>query len=113
MPLVPITDAPEQARPQAEQPDPVYLMMAGAMMHQEGKFNVAQNTAADSVIPDMPFVAEADTWEKIIPRNGRNDLEVLKAVPNGMEAFTFGGNKDTIMLRKTKPPVPKLEDLVS
>ena len=37
MPLVPITDAPEQARPQAEQPDPVYLMMAGAMMHQEGK----------------------------------------------------------------------------
>ena len=37
MPLVPITDAPEQARPQAEQPDPVYLMMAGAMMHQEGR----------------------------------------------------------------------------
>ena len=37
MPLVPITDAPEQARPQAEQPDPVYLMMAGAMMQQEGR----------------------------------------------------------------------------
>ena len=48
MPLVPITDAPEQARPQAEQPDPVYLMMAGAMMQQEGKlFTPIQPKASD------------------------------------------------------------------
>ena len=42
MPLVPITDAPEQARPQAEQPDPVYLMMAAAMMHSEGRLQTTK-----------------------------------------------------------------------
>jgi len=113
MPLVPITDAPEQARPQAEQPDPVYLMMAGAMMHQEGRFDLAQNTPTAS-IPNMPAgEAEANTWDQIIPRKGRTDLEILKTAPGGMEAFTFGGDKDRIMLRKTKPTTQKLEDLVS
>ena len=75
MPLVPITDAPEQARPQAEQPDPVYLMMAGAMMHQEGRLFKTGSQIRDEM--------EGSVLEEKLGRDGADTIKSMDKLMGG------------------------------
>lgn len=86
------------------QVDPIYLAMAAADMHEQGRlFSKVPSMNEMERIDQESYRDWEKTWEEAVPLNGKSPEDVLKARP-GYEGATGGKDEDLLFIRRIPKP---------